>query len=119
MAGRWDSRLAGRQRVGSGKLQAYLERFGYEVPVEAAAGNVGATLRRMRPTLDGARPLTVGQQEAWRRLLAHNRHDCAGMRVVCMRVAHELDSADRRRSRSRRTRRSTQALVIVDRATDP
>jgi len=64
----------------------------------AAPGQVGTTIRAMRPTLEAGRPLTDRQRERWSRLLAHNRRDCDGMRAVCVRATRELarrEGADR------------------------
>jgi hypothetical protein len=30
----------------------------------------------------------------WDELLEHNRHDCAGMRAVCLLATREMESAD-------------------------
>jgi hypothetical protein len=53
--------------------------------------------RAIRPTLEAGRPLTPVQKAKWSRLLKHNRHDCAGMRRICLTAASELDRADRSR----------------------
>lgn len=76
------------------RLADYLALVDYSVPQEAAAGHVGETVRILRPRLESGRFLTARQQERWDRLLEHNRHDCAGMRLVCLRATRELDATD-------------------------
>jgi hypothetical protein len=58
--------------------------IGYPVPPEATAGQVGDTIRIVRRRLAAGQPLTANQAERWRRLIEHNRHDCIGMRRVCL-----------------------------------
>ncbi len=94
VAKRWANRLHPAEKPAGGELGGYLAMIGYSVPRDAGPGHVGDTIRALRPTLAAGRPLTARQQERWGQLLSHNRHDCAGMREVCLRATSELD-ADR------------------------
>jgi len=93
VAERWRNKLHGGDKPESGRLADYLALIGYPVPEEAAPGHVGETIRILRHRLEQGLPLTVGQQERWERLVEHNRHDCAGMRQVCLRATKELEAA--------------------------
>ena len=93
LARRWAKVLHPEDRPANGKLAGYLALVDYEVPPGGGPGRVGKTIRALRPTLRGGRSLTPGQQRHWDELLEHNRHDCAGMRAVCLRAARELESA--------------------------
>ena len=92
LARRWANKFHPEDKPPDGKLAGYLALIDYEVPPGGAPGRVGNTIRALRPTLRGGRSLTPGQQRRWAELLEHNRHDCAGMRAVCLRAAHELES---------------------------
>jgi hypothetical protein len=102
VARRWAARFHPESKPPNGHLRDYLDLVGYDLPADAAAGHVGDTIRAMRPTLSKGRPLTDLQRSRWARLLEHNRHDCAGMREVCLRATRELDGADRSRRRDRK-----------------
>lgn len=97
VAERWMNKLHPAEKPASGQLSAYLTLIGYAVPAGAEPGHVGTTIRALRPTLEAGRPLTPVQKAKWSRLLRHNRHDCAGMRQVCLTAASELERADRSR----------------------
>ena len=92
LARRWAKVLHPEDKPADGKLANYLALIDYEVPTGGGPGRVGLTIRALRPTLRGGRPLTPGQQRRWADLLEHNRHDCAGMRAVCLRATLELES---------------------------
>jgi hypothetical protein len=92
LARRWATVLHSEDKPADGKLAGYLALIDYEVPPGGAPGRVGKTIRALRPTLRGGRSLTPGQRQRWAELLEHNRHDCAGMRAVCLRAARELES---------------------------
>lgn len=94
VARRWANRLHPDDKPGNGKLGGYLAMIGYRVPLDAAAGDVGDTIRALRPTLAAGRQMTPRQKERWARLRSHNRHDCAGMRMVCLRATRELEAAE-------------------------
>ena len=93
LAERWRHRLHAGAGADCGRLADYLALIGYPVPAEAAGGDVGRTIRDLRGRLERGLPPTPGQVERWDRLLEHNRHDCAGMRRVCLRATRELDAA--------------------------
>jgi hypothetical protein len=89
----WRNRLHGGDKPRPGRLADYLALIGYAVPDEAAPGHVGATIRILRRRLEQGLQLAVTQRERWDRLVEHNRHDCAGMRRVCLRATKELEAA--------------------------
>ena len=101
VARRWVNSLHPEEKPADGKLAGYLALIDYQVPPGGGPGRVGKTIRTVRPTLQGCRPLTPRQRRRWAELLEHNRHDCAGMRAVCLRAAGELESqVDRVAARS-------------------
>jgi hypothetical protein len=93
VADRWRDKIHAGDKPERGRLDAYLEWIHYSVPEEAASGSVGETIRRLRPWLERGLAITPVQQARWSRLLEHNRHDCAGMRRVCLQATRELDAA--------------------------
>jgi hypothetical protein len=93
VARRWRNRCHGGDRPASGRLADYLPLVDYAVPEEAARGHVGETIRLLLPRLARGVPPTAAQQRRWGRLLEHNRHDCIGMRQVCLRATRELEAA--------------------------
>jgi hypothetical protein len=101
VAKRWMSRFQPESRPTEGSLAAYLELIEYGVPDDAAPGFAGETLRVLRARLEAGRPLTENQRRRWHRLLAHNRHDCAGMKRICVRATRDIDAADASAARSR------------------
>ena len=92
IAERWTSTARQAERPADGSLAGYLQFIGYVAPADAAPDQVGETIRRLRPRLRRGHALTPNQRQRWQRLLAHNRHDCAGMRAVCLRATEELDA---------------------------
>jgi hypothetical protein len=92
VARRWRNKAHGGDNPESGRLVDYLELIGYQVPDEAAAGQVGETIRVLRRPLERGLPLTARQRSRWERLVEHNRHDCAGMRRVCLLATQELEA---------------------------
>lgn len=92
VAKRWRNKLYGGVKPASGHLAEYLALIGYPVPEEAAPGKVGETIRVLRHRLEQGLPLTLAQEERWGRLVEHNRHDCAGMRRVCLLATRELET---------------------------
>lgn len=78
----------------SWELAGYLAMIGYPVPAGAGPGHVGETIRALRPGLAAGRPLTSHQKARWSRLLSHNRHDCSGMRAVCLLATAETEAAE-------------------------
>jgi hypothetical protein len=103
LAERWRNKCHGGQKPASNKLVAYLELIRYEVPEGAGPDRVGDTLKTLKAAFDRGRRasnLTVNQHQRWRDLRNHNRHDCAGMRSVCVLAADEIAAADRRDRRA-------------------
>lgn len=92
VAQRWRNKIHDGSKPAVGTLGEYLALIGYAVPVEGAAGNVGETVRILRKQLDSDRPVTRRHLERWADLLEHNRHDCAGMKRVCLRATAEIDA---------------------------
>jgi hypothetical protein len=93
IARRWRNRCHGGGNPASGRLADYLALIGYPVPDEAIAGQVGETIRILRRRLAQGLPLTANQRARWERLVEHNRHDCTGMRRVCLMATRELEAA--------------------------
>ncbi len=94
VAKHWRNKLHAGVKPADGRLADYLAMVDYGVPPQAVPGHVGETIRILRPRLENGQSLTVRQQERWDELLEHNRHDCAGMRLVCLRATRELDATD-------------------------
>jgi hypothetical protein len=92
VAKRWRTLAHDRNRPDDGRLASYLALIEYVVPGEAGGGDVGETIRILRPRLERGQQLTERQWQRWNDLLEHNRHDCAGMKRVCVRAATELDT---------------------------
>jgi hypothetical protein len=92
IAERWRNRLHGGDTPADGKLSSYLRLIGYPVPSEAVGGDVGQTIRDVRARFERGHPPTLGQAERWRRVNEHNRHDCIGMRRICLLATRELEA---------------------------
>lgn len=88
----WRNRLHGGARPDEHTLYRWLELVGWEVPTEAEAGHVGATLTSLRATLERGGHPSPRQLAAWDRLVEHNRQDCAGMRRLCIVATRELEA---------------------------
>ncbi len=88
----WRNKLHAGDRPEEGRLADYLDLVGYRVPSCYGPGNVGETIRVVRARLERGLPLTDGQHTRWHNLVEHNRHDCAGMRAVCLRATRELEA---------------------------
>jgi hypothetical protein len=84
VAERWRNRDCAGDTPPDNRLASYLAMIGYSIPDEALAGDVGQTIRDIRGRFDRGLEPTDGQRERWRRLIEHNRHDCIGMRRVCL-----------------------------------
>ena len=71
---------------GRHRLSEYMSLVGYEVPSSAGPGNTGSRLRYVRNQLlnrDGNYfDLTPVAKRKWKGVIAHNYHDCRGMRHV-------------------------------------
>lgn len=92
VARRWANKLHREDRPASGELGGYVAMIGYAVPEDAGPGHVADTIDAIRRTLVRGRPMTEGQKVRWSQLRAHNRHDCAGMREVCLLATRELEA---------------------------
>lgn len=92
VARRWANKLHAEDKPANGELGGYLAMIGYPVPEAAGPGHVGDTIGAIRRTLALGRPMTEEQKVRWSRLLGHNRHDCAGMRAVCLLATQELEA---------------------------
>ena len=64
------------------------------MPAEAAPGDVAKTARAIEDRFENGQGPTPGQEERWGHLIEKNRHDCAGMRRVCLVAARELEAAE-------------------------
>jgi hypothetical protein len=95
VAKRWRNRCYGGVKPANGRLADYLALIAYPVPEDAAPGHVGESIRVLRHRLERGLSPTTAQEARWKRLVEHNRHDCAGMRRVCMRATTELDATTR------------------------
>jgi len=110
LAARWATRAPGLEKPATGDLERYFELIGYEVPESAGPGQVGATVRSLTQRLAAGRQPTESQLERWADLVEHNRHDCEGMRAVCIRAAtdrvrHAEQARKRRKGRKSRRKR--------------
>jgi hypothetical protein len=89
----WRNKCHGGQKPASNALADYLELVGWPVPEGAGPGVVGTTIAIIRRSLErdpSGRRLTDKQRRRWGALREHNRHDCAGMRRVCLTAAREI-----------------------------
>jgi hypothetical protein len=98
VAKHWRNKLHGGAKPARGHLADYLPLISYSVPEDAAGGQVGETIRVVRRRLERGLPLNAAQRSRWERLVEHNRHDCAGMRQVCLRATRELEARTSPRS---------------------
>jgi hypothetical protein len=65
------------------------------VPKAAGPARAAETIRRIDTSLErdpSGRHLTADQRRRWVDLRDHNRHDCAGMRAVCITAAGAVAS---------------------------
>lgn len=93
VAERWRNRCHDGDRPPDNKLASFLRLIRYEVPPVAAPGRVGETVRTLRARLAAGREPTRLQVQRWAFVLEHNRHDCNGMRAVCLAATADLDAA--------------------------
>ena len=89
----WRNKLHGGHKPEIGRLADYLGMIDYAAPAEAAPGDVAKTARAIEDRFENGQGPTPGQEERWGHLIAKNRHDCAGMRRVCVVAARELEAA--------------------------
>jgi hypothetical protein len=81
------------EKPSTGALVGYLDLVDYRVPEAAGVGRSAATVRILGGAFDRGRTaaqLTAIQRQRWADLRAHNAHDCAGMRKVCLTAAPEV-----------------------------
>ncbi len=96
LAERWRSKCHAGNRPSTNKLAAYFELIGYQVPERAGPGQVGDTLKSLSKSFSlgkTASDLTENQSRRWADLRDHNRHDCTGMRQICILAADEIAAA--------------------------
>jgi hypothetical protein len=82
-------------RPTKGNLVNYLALVGYAVPEAAGPDRAAETIRRIDRSLErdaSGRHLTADQRRRWADLRDHNRHDCAGMRAICIEAADAVAS---------------------------
>ena len=106
LAARWATRAPAIEKPATGDLERYFELVGYQVPEAAGPGQVGSTVRSLHQRLAAGRAPTEQQLQRWGHLLEHNRHDCEGMRSVCIRAATELEKLDQRTRKRRKGRKA-------------
>ena len=85
-----------RGRSGRNTLGRYLGLIGYRVPRIDGPGNTAGRIRFVRAALakrGSFDALTAVQKNKWTNLLAHNWHDCVGLRALVEHVA--LDTPGR------------------------
>jgi hypothetical protein len=93
----WMPPLRPRARGGRHTLAAYMDKLGYVVPSALGPNQTGQRLKAVREMLiarefEYAR-LTRTVKGKWTKVLGHNRHDCFGMRHVCLLAAAELEES--------------------------
>jgi hypothetical protein len=89
----WRNTLHDGRKPESGRLADYLALIEYPLPQEAKGGDVGPTVRGIRKRLERGLEPTPGQRDRWALVIEHNRHDCVGMRRVCIAATRELEAA--------------------------
>lgn len=117
----WRNKCHAGDKPDVATLASYLGLIGYDVPPEFGPGLVGETIRRVRKSLEkghGVAGISADQLRRWEALRQHNRHDCIGMRKVCLRAAEEIEAFDagRRRTRGSVPERNVDARESVTRA---
>jgi hypothetical protein len=82
-------------RSGRHRLSEYFKLVGYQVPSIHSVGTTGARIAHLRAALikreGDFNRLTRVQKAKWANLLAHNWHDCEGMRLLVTHAACELE----------------------------
>ena len=95
LAVRWRNKCHGGRKPATNTLADYMALIGHTVPPEAGPDEVGKTVARVRTSLEkgrGVAGLTLDQLRRWEALREHNRHDCVGMRKVCLLAAEEIEA---------------------------
>jgi hypothetical protein len=94
VAERWVNKCHPDDKPPTGRLQDYLPLIGYVVPEDAVGGDVGAAIGLISERYAHGKLPTAGQVERWDRLIEHNRHDCIGMRQLCLIATKEIDATN-------------------------
>jgi len=94
----WRNARHGGAKPVSGALVGYLGLVDYRVPEAAGVGRAAETIRRLDDAFERgktASQLTPNLRQRWVDLRAHNAHDCAGMRRVCLATAEDVAAQDK------------------------
>ena len=90
----WRNSRHGGSKPDSNTLPAWFAYLRYPVPDVAGPGQAGATIKVLQDALAkpgrGVDRLTAKQRARWDALIAHNDHDCAGMRRIFVQAADEM-----------------------------
>ena len=81
------------------------------MPAAAGRGRAGETIGIIQDAFGRGRTpatLTANQRQRWADLRAHNAHDCAGMRELCVIATSEIDDRARRLAKAGRSIPGTQ-----------
>lgn len=79
------------ERRGTHTLDQYLSIVGYKVSTSHGPGKTGSRVSTFDSLLQRSRPYerwTAVQKSHWTKFLAHNRHDCFGLRRVLRHIAN-------------------------------
>jgi hypothetical protein len=112
----WRNARHAGARPPTNELADYLALIDHRVPPEAGKGGVGDTLRVLGDAFARGRgwgDLTDHQRRRWHDLRDHNRHDCVGMRRVCLLAAREVEEGRAAWPASRSMRRSSETAVAL------
>ena len=91
----WRNTCHETAKPSNGALVGYLDLVGYRVPEAAGVGRAAQTLDILGRAFDRGRTasqLTANQRQRWTDLRAHNAHDCAGMRQVCLTATTQISA---------------------------
>ena len=89
----WRNARHGGHKADTNTLSAHLAFLGYPVPAGAGPGQAGKTIKLLQDAFAKGRrvdQLTENQRARWAALIAHNDHDCAGMRRILVKAADEM-----------------------------
>ena len=92
---RWRNKCHEGRKPPTNTLADFMALIEHTVPPEAGPDEVGTTIARVRTSLEkgrGLAGLTPDQLRRWQHLREHNRHDCVGMRKVCLIAAEEIEA---------------------------
>jgi hypothetical protein len=91
IAERWRNRCHGGDKPAAGRLADYLALIRYDVPPEAKGGAVGATIQAIKARHAQGKLPTPTLIRKWEQVIEHNRHDCIGMRQLCLIASEAMD----------------------------